>query len=138
VHKTGFLLLIIYIVFSLTASGQNLRLTISGTDEIETKILDSLGYIKKHEDFTSISNEIDSVKNKLLKIGFVENKANEIKKRNDSVFSIKINLNRKYRTIYIYYDKNLIEKSLLGLVSKQINDTFFLYPLKPLKVNCSF
>ena len=97
-----------------------------------------MGYIKKHEDFTSISNEIDSVKNKLLKIGFIENKANEIKKRNDSVFSIKINLNRKYRTIYIYYDKNLIEKSLLGLVSKQINDTFFSLPIEAIESKLQF
>lgn len=137
-HKTCFSLLIIHIVFSLTAFGQNLRLTVLGNNEIETKILDSLGYAKQHKDFTSISNEIDSIKNKLLKIGFLENKTNEIKKINDSVFSTKINLNRKYNTIYIYYDKNLLEESLLGLVSKQINDTFFSLPIEALESKLQF
>ena len=116
--------------FSFRCIGQNLRLNITGSNEKETSVIDSIGYSKQHKDFTSISHEIDSLKKTLLKIGYIENRANEIKKVNDSLFATKISLNRKYNTIYIYYNKNLIDKSLLDFVSKHVNDAFFSLPIE--------
>ncbi|WP_100616308.1 POTRA domain-containing protein [Confluentibacter citreus] len=133
-----FLLLIIYILFSSKGFSQNLRLNISGDSDIENQVIDSLNYTKTHQDYLSISSELDSIQKTLLKIGYIENKLGAITKINDSTFSAKIHFKKKYHTIYIYYDKNLVDKSLLNLVSNRVNDSCFVLPIKEVEDKLNF
>lgn len=125
-QKTLFLYLIIFTLFSTGINSQNLTLKINGETTIETKVIDSLNYKKFHKDYVSIKNEIDSVQNILLKIGYIENELNESLKINDSVFSSTIHLKKKYNTIYIYYDNSQIDINILNLVSDAILKDYFI------------
>ncbi|WP_100610641.1 POTRA domain-containing protein [Confluentibacter lentus] len=124
------LLLIIYILFSSEVFSQNLKLNIEGDSDIENQVIDSLNYLKTHTDYQSISSELDSIQKTLLKLGYIENKLGNVTKINDSSFLAEIHLKKRYHTIFIYYDKNLLEKPLLNLVSKRVNDSCFILPLK--------
>ena len=128
--RIRFLLLIIYIIFSSEVLSQNLKLSIQGDSEVENQVIDSLNYLRTHSDYQSMSSELDSIQKTLLKMGYIENKLGDITKENDSSFLAIIHLKKRYHTIYIYYDKNLLEKSLLNLISKRVNDSCFLLPLK--------
>ncbi len=124
-QKTTFLLLIIYNLFSLGLYSQNLTLKIVGNNESESNIAHTLNYIKTHTDYKSITLEVDSIRNALFKMGYIENNLEEISKTNDSLFTAKIHLKKKYNTIYIYYNKKDIDVSILNLVSNKIFDDYF-------------
>jgi len=78
-------------------------LKIIGQNDIENKIIDSIGYAKKHTDFKSVADENNSFYNKLIKKGYNDCQFSEVIKENDSTFSYKYALGKKinYARIYI-------------------------------------
>ena len=125
VKKAPFLYLIIYILFSLKVQAQQLYLEINGNKEKETIVIDSLSYLRTHGDYQSILAEIDSLRIRLNRSGYIENRLKEIKRINDSSFLAKIHLKQKFDTIYIYYDKSLIDKTILNNISQNVLDDYF-------------
>lgn len=125
-QKTSYLLLIIYVLFSSNGFCQQLTLDIEAENDVKTKIIDSLGYLKIHKDYASIKTEINIVQNKLFRLGYVENEVKRIKKKSDTSFYSKIHLKTKLDSLYIYYNKNSIDKSILKLVSKNVFDDYFI------------
>jgi hemolysin secretion/activation protein ShlB/FhaC/HecB len=106
---------------------QNLNLIIKGKDSLETTIIDSLNYKKNFTDFKSLKNEIELFHLKLQKSGFIENKLISTEKKNDSTYLAKFSLNKKYYTIYIYYNKNLhISKEILESISDEVTSDYFI------------
>lgn len=124
-QKTSFLLLIIYTFFSKDLVAQNLHLEINGNSDYETKVIDSLNYVNKHPDFISIKLELDSIQKLLYRQGYIENELKDINKINDSTFIGKFNLKKKFESIYIHYDKSLVNTSILNLISKHVYDDYF-------------
>jgi len=100
-----------------------------GNNEIENQTIDSIGYLKFHNNYSSIVNEIDSIQHKFYKMGFIESTFSEILKENDSSFSVTFSLKTKFNTIYIYYDKTAINSELIKSVSKKINPLYFELPI---------
>ncbi len=137
-QKTSFLLLIIYILFSLELYSQNLNLEVTGNNEAETKAIDSLNYLKFHKDYASITSEVDSIQNALYKIGYIENELKSIIKKNDSFFTARFHLKKKYNTIYIYYNNSVVETSILKLVSDDVFDDYFILPFNTLENSLNF
>lgn len=137
-QKTPYLILIIYILFSSEGFCQNLTLKIDGKTEVETSIIDSLGYIKIHNDFISIKSEVDAVQNILFNMGHIENEVKILKKINDTAFYSQIHLKNKFNTIYIYHNKNDINTPTLNLVSKEVFDTYFILNLTEVENALSF
>lgn len=109
---------------SVDLFSQNLNLNIFGSNNNETQVIDSLNYTKNHKDYISIKSEIDLVQNSLFKMGYIENKASAIKKK-DSLFTVNIDLKKKITSIRIYYDALKIDNTILKLVSENISDTYF-------------
>lgn len=105
---------------------QTLQLNIEGSTKYETKVIDSIGYIKMHHNFSSIQTQIDSVQKTFYNIGYIENKYEPIIKVNDSVFFTKFHLKTKYEKIHINYNKDLINSKLLNTFSKKVTDTYFI------------
>jgi len=123
-------IVILYLILStvdLTFTyAQNLSLIIKGKDSLETAVIDSLNYKKSFSDFVSLKNEIESQHIKLQKLGFIENNLMSNDKKNDSIYVAKFNLNKKYYTIYIYYDNKLLSKEILEPVSNTITEEYFI------------
>ncbi|MBD0834318.1 hypothetical protein ICJ84_02595 [Aestuariibaculum suncheonense] len=104
---------------------QNLHLTITGSSEKETTTIDSLNYIKTHPNFLSVKKEIDSLQNQLYKLGYIENKYEDILKLNDSTFSTIFNLKTQYKSIYLNYKDTTIDSEILKSLSKTITPEYF-------------
>jgi hypothetical protein len=85
--------------------GQDLYLKIKSDSEIETKTIDSIGYTKL------ITDEVTLLEQKLLRIGFLNQTKEEIKKINDTLFETKTNLGYQQKFIHIYIGENF---ELLG------------------------
>jgi outer membrane protein assembly factor BamA len=123
-------IVILYLVFCTVNLGftyaQNLNLIIKGKDSLETTVIDSLNYKKRFLDFVSLKSEIESQHLKLQKLGFIENKLISNDKKNDSIYVAKFSLNKKYYTIYVYYDKNLLSKEILESISNKVTSDYFI------------
>lgn len=104
---------------------QNLNLVVSGSTQNETAVIDSIGYKKTFQNFKLLQTEVSSLKEQLQNIGFIENKVIWTKKENDSTYHSKIQLGKKYDTIYIYYDKNVISVDDIQSLIKDANQSFF-------------
>ena len=124
-----FLHLIICILNSSFIYAQNLRLDIKGKDTIETNIIDSLNFKTTFTDYSSLKKEIDTSYLRLQKKGYIESKLISIDKKNDSVFAAKIYLNKKYDTIYIYFNNNYITEDLLNKISNDFTTNYFSIPI---------
>lgn len=112
-------------LFSSEMFCQNIYLNINSNHQAETKTIDSLNYTKIHKNYKSITLELDSIQSALYKMGYIENELTKIHKTNDSLFTAKIHLKKKYHTIYIYYNKNEVNSSILNQVSKEVYDNYF-------------
>ncbi|NNT72466.1 hypothetical protein HKT18_09590 [Flavobacterium sp. IMCC34852] len=98
-----FFLFLFLIIANRNVSAQNFYLKIIGQNEFEDKSVDSIDYIKKHQNLKSIIDENNSFYEKLNKKGFLNAQFIENYKLNDSVFCYKYSLGKKinYARIYI-------------------------------------
>jgi hypothetical protein len=101
-------------VFS--AKAQNLYLKIEGNTIVETKIIDSLGYKKMHENAKSIADEASLLSNTLLSTGYLENRELAHLKTNDSTFVFRFSIGPKTHALHIYTGRLSAEiKQLLSI-----------------------
>lgn len=98
-------------IFNLNSFGQKLHLKIIGKNDSQTKVIDSIGYNNLFSDTKSVLNETNSLSEKLLKIGFLEQQILESKKQNDSTFLYLYNIGTKTKFIHIYIGKNFESKN---------------------------
>ena len=106
---------------------QSLYLKVVGENENETKIIDSLNYKKKFQDFLSLNEEILNLKKRIENIGYIESKSIGLKKENDSTFLGKFLLKSRYKSIHINYS-GIIDKKDINFVSTKITDTYSRCP----------
>jgi hypothetical protein len=109
--KTKILLVAIYL-FSLASRAQDFHLKIIGSTTAETKTIDSIGYISKHQNAKFTIEEINQLSKKLSQNGFIENQITETIKTNDSSYLSKITLGNRIKYIYIYIGTNSNTSSL--------------------------
>lgn len=101
-----FILYLIILFYCQINLAQNSYLQIKSNISIDNKIIDSLGYSKKHLNTKSVLNEVNLFSEKLLKNGFLEYTKTEPLKINDSTFSIHYNFGKRSKFVYIYIGKN--------------------------------
>ena len=118
--------------------GQNLHLKISSKDSLETRVIDSINYIKVHKDYLAITNEIDSLKNKLNRLGYISNKSKPTSKLNDSTYHETISLNEKYTSLKIYYDSTFVAKQIIQHVTDDFNKSSFIIPFSRIEATLKY
>ncbi|TRX34737.1 hypothetical protein FNW52_12990 [Flavobacterium sp. ZT3R18] len=99
--KTKIFLVVIFL-FSLTSRAQDFHLKIIGNTATETKTIDSIGYLSKHQNTKLILEEINQLSGKLSQIGYIENQIIETVKTNDSSYLSKTSLGNRIKNIHIY------------------------------------
>ncbi|MBF7090706.1 hypothetical protein IUY40_04000 [Flavobacterium sp. ALJ2] len=106
---------------SLQCQAQHFKLKISGENNLEDKILDSIPYLKKHKTTKSINDEIQLFSDKLSTKGYIDNRIISSNRTNDSLFIIKFSLKEKTNSIHIYIsNENPILKTIFSNLK---NDT---------------
>ena len=103
--------------FGPMASGQNLYLKVSASDK-EMRVIDSIGYATKHLNAKSITDEANSLSEKLKKIGYIATEISDNKKTNDSVFQFDFAIGSRIKFTHIYIGKNSDLKQLVFPTAK--------------------
>ncbi|HET8808647.1 MAG TPA: hypothetical protein VFM65_00090, partial [Flavobacteriaceae bacterium] len=122
------LVLIICTLFSFAGKGQNLQLEIQGKDSLETAVIDSLGYVKIHISYNDLSKEIDSVFQRVQKMGFVDAEVFPPKKINDSLYTGLVFLGKKYRWLKVHYETLPLETRMLKNLTIKLRPNYFVVP----------
>ncbi|GGG25577.1 membrane protein [Dokdonia pacifica] len=97
--------------YCLSQEGK-LILTIKGESPTETKLIDSIGYQKTFKELTPLFKTIDSLKNDLSQLGYID----IIEKRNkdsDSSYTSRMSLGKHYKYIRIYTGSESVIKAYL-------------------------
>lgn len=137
--QSKFLLLISFLFTLLSAQlySQNLELKVIGKDSIETKVIDSLGYENYFKDYASLKTEVDSLRKRLLTMGYINSKLLKLEKENDSLFEAYFNLNLQFKTITVYHN-GLIDDDILKLSDLKIDDKSFTLSISNLERTLDF
>ena len=109
-----------FIFLFITSIGwsQNFYLKVEGSSLTETKVLDSIGYTKKHSNVQSIIDENKSLGNKITQAGFLASQLVKNEKTNDSTFVFYYTLGMKTQNLMIKTDLLSEElKTILGLTT---------------------
>ena len=115
-----FLLLIIY----SQAISQNFNLKIKGENEIENKIIDSIGYKTSHVNTKSIIDENNLFLDRIRKEGYCESNMISNIKIKDSIFQFNYSIGGKTNFIHIYVEEKFLEFIPVGYT--KIKDTIIL------------
>ena len=91
-----------------SVGSQNIELRLMGTNNEETRILDSLGYKKYHKTFVSLNDELDKTTSKLNTSGYLQHLLLNFKKTNDSLYQATYQLNSRVKLIRVADPDNLI------------------------------
>ena len=128
---------ILCLLISTNLFSQSLYLKVNGSNENETKIIDSLGYKKQFQDYAYLNHEIIDLKKRIENIGYLESESAGVAKENDSTFLALVYLKNRYKSISIYY-RGVIDKKTLSFVSTNITDTHFEIRFEKLEETLDF
>ncbi|MCD0466865.1 hypothetical protein LPB89_15670 [Flavobacterium sp. ENC] len=90
----------------MSSHAQNFYLEIKGSNQNESKIIDSLHYLTKHSNIKSLFDETNKTSKMLEKKGYLDNTILEITKLNDTAYRSIISLKNKTKNIHIYIGRN--------------------------------
>ncbi len=116
--------LIVLLICSNQLIGQSLLLNVTGDNDYESQIIDSLGYQNKFDNYKNLKNEIYSLKKKLTRRGYIDISIDKITKQNDSLFEAKLLVGEKIDLIRIYYTSEF-NPELLNFIDHTAGDHFF-------------
>jgi len=125
-----FVFLALLLLLPQTGVGQSLKLKIVGTDGPQNKSIDSVGYQNSFKDFSELEKEKNAFSQHLINIGFIHLVEINFENIGDSVFVSHLDLGMRFRQLKIYYNKGLLNQSLLRQYSKNVTDAFFVIPIE--------
>ena len=103
-----FIFTILFLTSGTICFSQNFQLQITGNSPSENKIIDSLKYNATHKNIKAILDEVNSMSEKLLQIGYLENQVLENAKKNDSTYVSKFSLGERIKLIHIYIGRKIL------------------------------
>ncbi len=121
-----FYLLLVFACWFSAGWSQQLYLEISATKKENQVVVDSVGYLKKHSNFKSITSTQEQLLQKLQKAGYISVKYSSVKKINDSTYFSKITLGKIYRDIKIYHTSEIDKNSVKKYFRKETDTSFVI------------
>lgn len=128
---------LLFFLFFVKLYSQNLELKIIGSNETETKVIDSLGYENYFKDYSTLKKEVDSLTKRFLSIGYINSELLELKKQNDSLYQALFNLKTRFNSITINHH-GLINADILKLADLESVETSFTLPISKLEQTLEF
>ncbi|WP_299364658.1 POTRA domain-containing protein [Winogradskyella sp.] len=90
----------------------------------KTAVIDSIAYKKEFVNYLSIKSELDTLKYKLTRLGYIDTRIDSVAKQNDTLFKAQFFLGTKINRIRIRYD-SVFNTELLKHISHVKGDGFF-------------
>ena len=122
-----FLSILVVLAFFESSEAQSLKLKIESSISQENTFIKSIGYLDSFQNYKDLEREIQSFKNTMYNLGYIETKVQSTSTLN-SITSVQIFLGNKYENIKIYARKNIFK--LLDLIPNSGSDSLYFYQSK--------
>lgn len=99
------------ILIPLASGAQKLELKAGADTPSGQKTIDSLSYIKKHENLKSLYAEAEVLSGKLTQAGYIENELTGNERASDSLFVLTFRLGERTKSLLIYIGVDVREKT---------------------------
>lgn len=129
-----FIPLVFLICFGKVAIAQNLNLELRSANNNKQSVVDSIEYNSSFKDYNSLSTEVDAVKSKLRRQGYVDTYLKQILKINDTLYRAELNIGNRIERVRIYYTTDF-DTSLLDFIDHTKSDTSFEVSITALENN---
>ncbi|WP_282032158.1 BamA/TamA family outer membrane protein [Winogradskyella eximia] len=96
----------LFLLLSKQSFTQTISLSVVGENQDATKVIDSIGYKKSYSNYNSLQNEINRLKKKLTKDGYIDTTIKNVNKKHDTLFEAQFILGKRVNKIRIYYDSS--------------------------------
>jgi outer membrane protein assembly factor BamA len=117
-------ILLLLLALSHQVFSQSLRLNIQGENEIKTKTIDSINYSKTFDNYNGLENELNKLKDKLARSGYIDTTIDSIIRKSDTLFKAFLFIGKKIEQIKIKYDENFNDDFLNFINHKLTGDSF--------------
>jgi hypothetical protein len=117
-------IIFLILIFPNLSIGQTLLLNIKTEKNTNSIIIDSIGYVKRFNNYNALENEINEMVNTLWRSGYIDTTIESIAKSNDSIFVANLSLGKQLKRIQIYYD-NDFNSDLLKFINHKPGEGFF-------------
>ncbi len=107
-----------------SAISQEIELKIVDKDSMNNSIFNLVEYKHVHSSENSLYTEIDSVKSKLRRIGYLNIQFDTIKKQ-DSIFIAHLVLGENTKTIRIFFDSNSVDENIIKKYTVNFTNSSF-------------
>ncbi len=109
---------------------QTLYLEISAERPISKELKDSLFITNTFKDYSSLQKEVDTLPQKLERLGFIESKLKSLIKKNDSTYIADYLFGKKYQYIKVYYNDVFFSRKELQKIASEVTETYFILPFE--------
>lgn len=125
-----FLLLNIYSGFSFRTNAQNTTLTLKTEKQFSQSLIDSLQLPKTFNNLEHLKKKTDTLQLVFQRMGYIDVELRELKKENDSNYIAQFHLGQKYRSIKIFYPKEVFTEKELRQVTATTGPGYFMIPFE--------
>jgi len=117
-------IIFLVLVFSNQIIGQSLSLNVEAENEQKTAIIDSVNYKRAFTNYVAIANELDTLKYKLTRLGYIDTTLDSVIRQSDTIFKAHFFLGEKINRIRIKYD-SVFNTDLLNYINHTSADQSF-------------
>ncbi len=121
---TPYIYILFFCSYFSALHSQNLTLKISAKDTLNNSYLKALKYQENHPSEKHLFLQIDSLKFRLEKLGFLNNRLDTVIKK-DTIYNAYFTLGNSTKIMRVYYDTKIVSKDVLQSISKEINSSYF-------------
>jgi len=123
-----FLYLNIYTLFFFSINAQELSLEIETENTANKDVINALEIPNSFRDYITLKKELDTVSNKLNKLGFIENELLLLSKKNDSSYHALFKLGNQFTQVNVFYASEDVSEEELLTISKTVTANYFVIP----------
>ncbi|WP_225036996.1 POTRA domain-containing protein [Winogradskyella sp. SM1960] len=113
---------------------QSIHLSVIGENDTSTKIIDTIGYTETFTSYNDLQSEINLLKGKVIRKGFIDTSTEKITKLNDTLFKAHLILGHRINRIRVYFDSSF-NVELLKSLNYNIRDGYFELHINELESN---
>ena len=128
--------ILIFITSFTSVYTQNFELIIQPKDSTNTSVFKSMPYVKTHNTYKNMLEEINNISEKLAAKGYINNSYNLNRKK--STFICTYTLNSKINTIKIYYSNKFINENILKNLTANYTNSYFEIPINTVENSLNF
>ncbi|RFN58674.1 BamA/TamA family outer membrane protein [Marixanthomonas ophiurae] len=99
---------------------------VSAEQPISENLKDSLSITETFKDYSSLKKEVDTLQQKLERLGYIESKLQSLTKKTDSTYLANYFFGKKYSYIKVYYDEGYFSKKELQRIVTKTTGSYFM------------